>query len=165
VLTAVPKDYFTARYFIQEDGVPVGDLDVSRSILGRLFKGEDVVPFCLERSAFHLRAETAESAIPFLVKLKRLVLDQERTEIAWAEPRSLCHFSTVHWSGRRFELIGSSWPWRRKVQLLEAGAEAGVISRGYFSRRTTVEPPGDVALAVQSFMLWLALAWWQRLPD
>jgi hypothetical protein len=162
---AVPKGYFTANYAIQRDGVPVGDLEISRSILGGLFEGESVVPFCLERSAFHLWAEVAASAMPWLGKLKRLVLEQERNEIAWAEPHSLYHFFTVHWSGRSFELKGNFWTWPRKIQLVEAGAKVGVISRGYLSRRTTVEPPGDVALAVQTFMLWLALARWQSSAD
>jgi hypothetical protein len=99
---------------------------------------------------------------PGLGKLKRLAVERDRNEIAWAEPHSVYHFFTVHWSGRTFELRGNFWTWARKIQLVEAGAEAGVISRGYFSRRTTIEAPEDVALAVQSFMLWLALARWQN---
>jgi hypothetical protein len=44
---------------------------------------------------------------------------------------------------------------------VEGGAEVGIIYRGYLSKQTVVDPCGDVSLAVQTFMLWLAIWRWK----
>jgi hypothetical protein len=161
MIRAVPKGWFSGEYFIQHDGATIGDLKISRSTLARIFERAPAMVFHLEGLDYELTAEVGSAALPFLGKLNRLVLKQDGTEIAWAVPSCLDCFFTVHWAGRQVDLKGRLWSWQRKIHLVEGGAEAGIISRGYFSRQTVCEPSGDVILAVQTFMLWLALWRWK----
>lgn len=165
MIRAVSKGWFSGDYVIQRDGLTIGDLKLSRSTIARLVGGAPVVVFDLEGLDYDLSAEVASTVLPVLGKLNRLVLKQDGSEIAWAEPSSLNHLFTVHSAGRHVDLIGRLWTWQRTIRLMERGAESGIIYRGYFSKRTDFELLGEVALDVQIFMLWLALWRWKSTPD
>jgi hypothetical protein len=162
MIRALPQGVFSGDYFVERDDQAIGDLKISRPTLERLVGGTPVVGLHLEGVDYELSAEVASTGLPFLGKLKRLVLRQGGREIAWAEPSNLYHFFTVHWDGRQVDLKGHFWAWPRRIDLVERGAVAGSISRGYFLRRTTIGPPRDVPLPVQAFLLWLACWRWKR---
>jgi hypothetical protein len=60
---------------------------------------------------------------------------------------------------------GGVLSWQRVIRLVERGKESGTIKRGFFSKRTDFLMSGDATLAVQSFILWLALWRWKRPPS
>jgi hypothetical protein len=162
MLTAVPKSLFSADYLIKRDGAALGDLRLSRcTTTALLIKRAPVVAFHLQGLDYELSAEVASAALPFLGKVKKVVLQQEGREIAWAEPSSRFRHFTVRWDDRQIDLMGGFWTWLRKMRIAEGGKEVGSIQRGYFSKRTDFESTDDVPLAVQSYILWLALWRWK----
>jgi hypothetical protein len=161
MIRAVPQGVFSGDYFVERDDQAIGDLKISRPTLERLVGGTPVVGVHLEGVDYELSAEVVSTGLPVLGKLKRLSFGQSGREIARAGPSNLYHFFTVHWDGRQVDLNGRFWAWPRRIDLVERGAVAGSISRGYFSRRTTLEPPRDVSLPVQAFLLWLACWRWR----
>src|SRR5262245_30729632 len=87
MLRAVPKSLFSADYLLERDGMMIGDLRLSRSTTAALvIKRVPVVAFHLHGLDYVLSADVATTSMPFLGKLKKVVLKQEGREIAWAEP-------------------------------------------------------------------------------
>jgi hypothetical protein len=162
MLTAVPKSLFSADYIIQRDGTRLGDLKLSQSTTAALLiKRTQVVAFHLQGLDYELSAEVASTSIPFLGKLEKAVLVREGREIAWVEPSVGFHHFTVHWNDRQIELKGRFWTWQKLVRLMESDKDVGNIRRGFFSKRADLYLSEDVPIAVQAFILWLALWRWK----
>jgi hypothetical protein len=54
MIRAVPTGWFSADYFIERDGITLGDLKLSRSIIARLVEHTPVIAFHLEGLDYEL---------------------------------------------------------------------------------------------------------------
>lgn len=147
MIEAVPKGWFSNDYLLRQPHGTVADLDVS----GWREKAE----FDVAGGRFRLYREGMASGA--------YVLEQQGSVLARAVKPSAFQARFELQVGRRsFTLRRPRW-WRSDFALFEGETQVGSVRRaGAFTRRTLVDLPAELPLAVQVFVFWLALVIWTR---
>jgi hypothetical protein len=91
------------------------------------------------------------------------LLESNASILAQAEkPSVFRRWLDIQHQGRHYILKTVS-VFRRKLVLLDGSMEIGSLTpRGFFSRRVTVNLPGDLPAPLKAFIVWLALLLWKR---
>lgn len=147
MIEAVPRRWFSNDFLLQQAHGTVADLDVSNW----REKGE----FDVAGGHYRLYREgTASGAF---------VLEGSGGIVARAvKPSAFQARFELQVGHRSFTLRRLRW-WRSDFVLFEGETQVGSVRRaGAFTRRTLVELPGDLPLAAQVFVFWLALVIWTR---
>jgi hypothetical protein len=147
VLRAIPKSWFSWSFDVSEDGTSVGAVETAwTKERGRLCLGS--VTCQLSRRGWLSGA--------FIVEYEGQVLAEAE------KPSAFDRSFIVHYEQREIRLAAAS-PIRRPFVAREGGAEIGSIRPDHaFTRKTTIDLPGDLILPVRLFMFWLAVLMWRR---
>lgn len=150
LLEAIPDSWFSWNFTVTDGRRPIADIDVSwwrekgvitvdaseyRVYRERVLGGA----FVLERSGSVL----ARAEKPSFVS-RRLIIECNGVKYT-LRPR--------HILSRAFLLVGDS------------GVMGALSPRGLFSRRMQFDLPGDLALPVRVFIVWLTIILWKRDSD
>ena len=147
MLEAVPKNWFSWNFKINEDSRKIADLDIS----SWREKGE-------------LRIDGA-SYVVFRrgILSPTIVLEQNNRELAKATRSSIFrHSFFLEMEGKQYTLEKRSFFSRTIVLKNDLGEIGSVSPRGFLSRRAEVDLPENMELPIRIFAIWLALLLWKR---
>ena len=147
MLEAVPTDFFSYNFRLQDRNKLLGEVDTA---------------FLRDRGTIELEDGTYE------LYRERLfggdyVLEKNGKVVARAtKPSALQNRFEVEISGRIVVLRRLSF-FTRQFGLFEGETQVGSISpQGLFSRRATIDLPADWPLSIRAFLFWLVFLMWKR---
>ncbi len=149
MLKAIPKRWFSWDFTIIEGSQQVADIDVS---------------WWRERGLLTVHG------IDYMVYREGLmgafILELDGTVLARTEKPSAFHRTfLIEHENKQYTLRAMS-AFRRAFLLLDGSRKIGSIStRGFFTRRATVESPEELPLPAKVFIIWLAVILWKRDSD
>jgi hypothetical protein len=150
MLQLEPTRWFSWAFTVDDDGQPLGTLDIS---------------------AWRERGDVTVAGQRFSVLRKGFAssdfrLESNGTIVATAtKPSVLRREFAVTFSGRTLRLRPRA-AWSRTLMLQEGEREVGgVTPRSLWSRRATATLPDTLPLPVRLFVLWLAVLVWKRDDD
>lgn len=150
MLTAVPKHWFSWDFTVTEGSQTVAEIDISwwREKGALTVQGVD----------YRVYREGMMSG--------DFILESAGSTLARAQKPSAFHRSfAIDHEGRRYILRAES-VFRRTFLLLDGDRKIGSLSpEGIFTRRTKVDLPPALPLAVRVFVIWLTVILWKRESD
>ncbi len=147
MLTAIPKNWFSWDFAVQEGEKPVAKLDLSlwREKGTLTIEGKD---YRVYREGL-LRGE-------FCLECEGKILARAEKPSAFRRSYIVSH------AGREYTLQARS-PWRRPFILLQGSQEIGSIApQRIFTRKANADLPDSLPLPLRVFLLWLTVILWKR---
>lgn len=147
MLEAIPTNWFSSNIRIQQKNELVGEVDVS--------PWREKARLELQEGTYDLRREGFCSG--------DFLLEQEGKVLARATKSGVfqCNFEvdlpTRHVTLRKLSM------WNRRFGLFDGDRQIGsVYPQGVFTKRSSIDLPGDWPLANRVFVFWLAFLIWKR---
>ena len=147
MLEAIPTNFFSTNFRLQQETKLVGELDPSVWRCKATLELEDGT-YTLYRERF-LGGD--------------YLLERNGNIVARAVKLSMLHDKyAIQIGNRMIELRKSGWA-SRKFVLFDSDKQIGTISpRGMFSKRADIDLPAEWPLASRVFMFWLVLLVWKQ---
>jgi hypothetical protein len=147
MLEAVPKNIFAIGFFLQQQNVLLGEIDIS---------------IWREKAQLELKEGT------YLLYRERhfsgdFVLEHEGKVLARAKkPSAIYNTFEVELPDRHLVLRKPS-AWNRRFSVFDGEKEVGSIyPLNLLTQRANVDLPADWPLAIRAFLFWLVLIIWKR---
>jgi hypothetical protein len=147
MLKAIPKHWFSWDFRIIDDDRDIARIDVSS------WRERGVLT--IDGARYGVYREGWMSG-PF-------VLESRGSVLARAEkPSAFLRSFVIDHNGRHYTLRAQS-PFRRAFVLLAGSTQVGSLAPdSVFTRRVSIDLPGDWPVAVKVFTVWLAVLLWKR---
>ena len=151
MLRGVPKSWFSTGYKLLENNTTIAIVDLSN--------WREAGELTIKGSTYRVYREGLMSGA-FLLE------DDTGSILSRAEkPSALYRSFLVEHGGRTYTLEAES-TWFRKFILSEGGMQIGsVYPEHSMTRKSVVELPDEIPLAVRVFMFWLVMILWKRASD
>jgi hypothetical protein len=147
VLDAMPRGLFSWGFTVRQDGDTIADIDPS---------------WFGERAEVRAGGQTYSAYRQGLLAGTFVLQSGERALARVRKASAFLRAFDIDLAGRPLELKATSF-WTREFVLFEGGVPVGRIApAGWFGRRAVIDPPPDVPLPAQLFLLWLVLVLWRR---
>ena len=147
MLSATPRGLFTWGFTVRQGGNTIAEIDPSW--LG-------------ERAEIRAGGQTYAAYRESLLAGTFVLQSGERALARAQKASAFLRAFDIDLAGRPLELKATSF-WTREFVLFEGGVPVGRIApAGWFGRRAVIDPPPDVPLPAQLFLLWLVLVLWRR---
>jgi hypothetical protein len=147
MLEAVPTDFLSRNFRLEQESKLVGQLDPS------MWRCKATLD--LEEGTYNLYREKLLGGDYLLEHNGTIVARAVRTNVFRSK-------YAVQIGNRVLEFKKLSWT-TRKFGLFDGDQQiGGIYPRGIFTRRAKIDLPGDWPLANRVFMFWLALLMWKQ---
>ena len=147
MLAAIPTDFFSTNFRLEQENELVGELDPS------IWRSKATLE--LHEGTYDLYREKTLGGDYLLARNGNVVARAEKLSVFRDR-------FAVHFDNQVIELKKLRWT-SRKFALFDGGRQIGTISPcGLFTKRADIDLPREWPLANRIFMFWLVFLMWKR---